>query len=341
MHDVLFLPVSGPRGASSRYRVFQFLPALSSKQLSHRVHLPPLPARSGLSRLRARLEERKRIAELGAEARAIFVQKRLLASSQIKSLASRRPLLFDFDDAIFTSPHGDRSLFAQYRVEARLKNSLAAARLVIAGNQFLADYALQYAQRVVVIPTVVDDTRYPPKIHEDKSDLVIGWIGHSVNFPYLARLIPALQSLGRIARFRLLVVADRDFPAAGIEVMNRRWSESSEIADIMSMDIGLMPLPDDTWSRGKCGLKAIQYMAAGIPVVCSASGANVDIVRHGTDGFCVRGNAEWIEAMHLLLRESATRLRMGKNGRRRVQDQYSLAAATPHWLAAIDELLGG
>lgn len=335
--DILFLPISGPRGASSRYRVLQFLPAIEAAGLSYDIHLPSPPG-SGIQRVLTAFQEKRLIARKAQEAQSVFIQKRLLPANQVESLAARCPLLFDFDDAIFTSPAGNRSRVAERRVEQRLGGVLSAARVVIAGNRYLCDYAGQFSKHVIHLPTVVDTSRYPAKQHLEIPELVIGWIGHSVNHPYLFSMADVMLRLSSCFRIRLLVVSDRDLSIPGVQVENRRWSEATEVRDILAMDIGIMPMPDDPWSRGKCGLKAIQYMAAGIPVVCAAVGANNDIVRHGIDGYCASTLGQWEEYLAGLCRDIHLRRQMGMSARRRVQENYSLDSRAPTLIAALTGL---
>lgn len=339
--DFLFLPISGPRGASSRYRVLQFLPCLAAEGMSHALHLPPAEPGKGFARLFAARQERRAIDRLVRESRAVFIQKRLFPTAWIDGWVRQRPLLFDFDDAIFTTPRGNRSQIAQKRVECRLQHVLSAARTVIAGNRYLSDYAAQFARHVVLLPTVLDASRYPAKAHTTTDPITIGWIGHSVNHPYLAALSDVLTRLATRFGLRVLVISDRDLALPGVDVENRRWSEATEVDDILCMDIGIMPMPDDPWSRGKCGFKAIQYMAAGIPVVCAAVGANLDIVRDGVDGFCVSTSAQWNEGLAELCASTEVRQRMGTAARQRAQSAYSLDTVFPVWHAALLEAIGG
>lgn len=337
--DILFLPISGPRGASSRYRLFQFLPAITDAGWTYSVHLPPESPGSGFRRLLTALRERRKLAEMVSASRGVFLQKRLLPESQITALARARPLLFDFDDAIFTSPSGKRSGLAQRRVENRLKAVLSEATLVVAGNRYLCDYAGQYSDQVIHLPTVIDTSRYPARQHADTEEIVIGWIGHSVNHPYLAGLGDVLRNTAKHFRVRLLVVSDRDLAIPGVTVENRRWSEETEVADILRMDIGIMPMPDDAWSRGKCGFKAIQYMAAGIPVVCAAVGANREIVRHNVDGYVVTTLTDWVAAIADLCSSVERRVSMGESGRHHVVINYSLGSTIPKFISQLRTLV--
>lgn len=338
--DILFLPVSGPRGASSRYRIFQFLPAIQAAGYSHCIHLPPTDPGQGLGRIVTSWRDQRTIRDLAAQSQLSFVQKRLLPERLVTALARSGRLMFDFDDAIFTSPTGARSAHASRRVERRLHAVLAAADVVVTGNRYLAEYAAPHARRVTVLPTVVDTDRYPARQHGSRERTLIGWIGHSVNHPYLAAMQPLLQRLAATQKFRLLIVSDKDLLLPGIEVENRRWSEASEVADILDMDIGIMPMPDDPWSRGKCGLKALQYMAAGVPVVCAAVGANVDIVRNGVDGFAATTDADWQKGLGELCASVELRAAMGTSARARVLAEYSMHSATPILLELIKSTIG-
>jgi glycosyltransferase involved in cell wall biosynthesis len=338
--DTLFLPISGPRGASSRYRVFQFLPVIAASGGTHAIHLPPISPGAGIRRWLKSIEEQRDIKEMAKAARTVFIQKRLLPESLIVSLAAIRPFLFDFDDAIFTTPRGNRTLITQRRVERRLVSALSNASLVMAGNQYLCDYARQHADQVIHLPTVVDTDRYPAKQFSDTKEIVIGWIGHSVNHPYLAELSGVLGYLAKRFKIRLLVVSDRDLAIPSVYTENRRWSEATEVSDILDMDVGIMPMSDDPWSRGKCGLKAIQYMAAGIPVVCAAVGANIEIVRNGVDGYCVNSDVTWKEGLAELCSNMELRQHMGRSGRERVRKDYSLRGAAQIFRDALSILVG-
>lgn len=337
--DILMLPISGPRGASSRYRMFQFLPALNMAGITYRLHYPPTDIGRGLARAIASWRERRLIRALASDAHISFVQKRLLTEGLTTTLAMSGRLVFDFDDAIFTSPTGDHSSHARRRVLRRLHATLNAADVVLVGNRYLADYATQFSRSVVILPTVIDTNRYPARQHCANAKPVIGWIGHSVNHPYLIAMQPMLARLAVTQSFRLLIVSDKDLVLPGIKVENRRWSEDTEVADILDMDVGIMPMPDDRWSRGKCGLKALQYMAAGVPVVCSAVGANMDIVRDGIDGFTVTTPEQWHQSLTELCANTECRVNLGLAARTRVRDSFSLASATPVLLNTFNSLI--
>lgn len=227
----------------------------------------------------------------------IWIQKKLFPARWIWRVARTHQIVFDFDDAIWTSERTDRSKITNWRAKWKLNFILKKSAVVIAGNQYLADYASNYAKRVVVIPTVVNTDLYPLKVHFDRDILILGWIGQSVNFKYLANLENIFKKLNSIVRFKLLVISDKDFQLSSVEVINRRWSAESEIADILDMDIGLMPLEDSDWAKGKCAFKAIQYMAAGIPTVASLVGANAELISDGVDGFLAKSEEDWVQSI--------------------------------------------
>ena len=318
--DLGVLPFGSARAASVRYRVLQFLPYLQAAGV--RTTLLASAAAAG-----------------AADYAVCWIQKKLLPIWKLRGLAKRHALVFDFDDAIWTSEKGTRSLVARLRTEWRLKYTLRKSALVFAGNEFLADYARRYNPRVMVVPTVLDTVRYPQKEHGITDVPTLGWIGHSVNFKYLAGLAPVLHRLASERRFRLLVIADQDFQLEGVEVVNRRWSEETEVADILSMDVGLMPLADDEWTRGKCGFKAIQYMSAGVPAVASSVGMNRDLIAHGVDGFLAARDDDWLEALGRLLADAALRASVGRNAREKIRASYSLANWGPVVSKVFDDMV--
>ena len=175
-----------------------------------------------------------------------------------------------------------------------------------------------------IIPTTIDTETYTPK---DDSMIcgrpVIGWSGSLTTLKHLRTVISPLQQLGKFLDFRLKVLGNEDFPIAGIEVESKGWDRDSEVPDLHSFDIGIMPLPDDAWSRGKCGLKALQYMALGIPTVASPVGVNSEIIEEGKNGVLATSEQEWVEKLSLLLSDEALRERLSREGRKTVEEQYS------------------
>jgi len=324
--QILFLTICDRRGASGRYRVYQFEALLRAAGFGIRI-LPPAPKGSGLARIRDRRKEEARLLEEAGSADAVFIQKRLFSCGFIRALCDLgKPIVFDFDDAIFTSQRGGRSALTRARVTRRLQAVLRRSSLVLAGNSYLADYARPRARRVEILPTAVDVSRYPLRKHAETATVTLGWIGSRVTEMHLDELRDVLLRLTEVLPeidVQLMVISDRDYDVPGLRVINKRWSEQSEVDDLLLADVGLMPLEDTAWTRGKCGLKALQYMAAGIPAVCSAVGANNEIVAHGDSGYLCASASEWLDALAKLARDPGHRQRLGESGRHRVEECYS------------------
>lgn len=342
---VLVLPRYGPMGASSRVRMYQYLPLLEARGLQ--CTTAPLFDDAMLAN-RYRSGRYARLALIGSYAARCsrllrrgrfdlaWIEKEALpwwpASIEL-GLLRGLPCVLDFDDAIFHNYDlhpvgGVRTLFAR-----RIDVLMARASLVVAGNGYLAARAVAAgAPRVEVVPTVVDLGRYPaprlvPSTRSAPRDEVpsIVWIGSPSTAAYLQSMREPLALLARRRRFRLRIIgATVDLP--GVEVVHHEWSEAGEVAAIGLGDIGVMPLPDTPWERGKCGYKLIQYMACGLPVVASAVGANLDIVDHGGNGYLATSAEDWMRYLERLLDDPAERSRLGDAGRRRVQERFSLQA---------------
>jgi len=328
--QVLFLTMADQRGASSRYRVYQHLPALKAAGFET-VVVPPRERGSSITRPFRRMHEESRLLSKAKEADLIFIQKRLFSTGFIERLLRfPKPLVFDFDDSIFTSPRGDWSAVTKARVTARLAKVLRGSSLVVAGNRYLAEFAKAYARNVKILPTAIDLSRYQTNSNTKSSGLTLGWIGNQVNQRYLDLLRNLFLRLAdEVPGLRLVVVSDKDYATPGIMVENRRWSDSTEVDDLASFDIGLMPLEKDEWTLGKCGVKALQYMAASIPAVCSAVGANLDIIDNGIDGFLCESESDWRQAITCLASDPSLRATIGARGRAKVQRSYSTHEISP------------
>lgn len=321
---VLFLTISDHRGASSRYRVYQYLPGLDAAGFDTKV-IPPGERGPSLTRPFRRIREESRLLRAAKDADLIYIQRRLFSTWFIERLLRlRRPLVFDFDDSIFTSPRGNWSAVTKTRVIARLAKVLRGSSLVVAGNRYLAEFAKAYARHVEILPTAIDLSRYQKKASKRSNGLTLGWIGNEVNQRYLDLLRGLLLALAEeLADLRLVVVSDRDYGTPGVMVENRRWSERTEVDDLLSFDIGLMPLEKNEWTLGKCALKALQYMAASVPAVCSAVGANQEIIDNGVDGFLCGSESDWREAITCLASDPSLRATIGTRGRAKVERSYS------------------
>jgi glycosyltransferase involved in cell wall biosynthesis len=325
--------VQSPDHVCCRYRIAAYRPHLEAG--GHTLELRPWPRR-WWSRLR--------LGRALRDADVVILQRKLLPVWMLYLLRCAAPrLVFDFDDAVFLrdsySPRGLHSAARLHRFIATIET----ADLVVAGNQFLADEAARWlpgTDRVRVVPTCVEPGRYPAARHERAGEgIELVWVGSSSTLRGLESVRPMLEQVGqRLPGARLKLVSDRFLRLDHLPVVERPWSEPDEAADIAAADIGLSWLPEDAWSRGKCGLKVLQYMAAGLPVVANPVGVQADLVRHGETGFLARTTAEWVESLARLAADPALRRRLGEAGRRRVEADFSVSAGATGWLAMLGKL---
>jgi glycosyltransferase involved in cell wall biosynthesis len=333
---------------SSRFRVWQFAQPL--RDLGHSVTVRvPFPNHYWQSSFR--LRELRYLHTLTArffqiltalynlrDAKrydVIFMNRQLVPPPKLTSvepwLAKRNcRLIFDFDDAIHVGKH-----------ERKLRTILPHFACITAGNEYLASFARQTNSRVEIWPTVVDTKRFQPRLERKPGPVRIGWSGSrwtlKDHFPLLERV---LRELAKNEQYELLVVANAP-PSASWDGVNMRfslWSPDTEVHHLQDMDIGLMPLPDKPFERGKCGFKAISYMACATPAVVSPVGASADIVVHGETGFHCRSDADWIQCLRLLCRDEKLRRRLGEAGRARVEKHYSVDFLLPRMLQVFGEV---
>ena len=261
------------------------------------------------------------------------------------SQAAGRPIVYDFDDAIFLNNSSEANQFASalkypQKVAAIIKRSA----LVLAGNEYLATYARRYNPAVSVLPTCVDtDVFVPRRSPRPASEApVVGWIGTPTTATYLKSLGPSLSRLASRHSFVLRVSgsgAPLEFD--GVTATNERWSLANEVELFNTCDIGVYPLKDDEWAKGKCGFKAIQFMACGVPVVAAAVGVNTEIIQDGVNGFLASNEREWDDKLGRLLGDADLRCRLGAAGRKTIEQRYSLAVNAPRLASMLRDVVDG
>lgn len=337
---VLVLTKYARKGASSRLRTFQYLPFLEDKgweftvkPLFDETYLDSLYSGQGRSRSALVLAYLRRLFVLLRfwRFRLIWVEKEFLpymppwVEVVLSWLGVR--YVVDYDDAIFHNYDLARNKWIRRLLGRKIDSVMRHAACVMAGNEYLAERARAVgAKRVVVIPTVVDHRRYDARQVTGKP-LTVGWIGSPTTQKYVENLLPAFQALAQQQSFRLLLVgATADIAARlpGIDVEVQPWSEDTEAALIREMDIGIMPLEDGPWEKGKCGYKLIQYMASGVPVVASPVGVNPSIVEGAGCGMLASGLDQWKAAFNRLIDNKSLREQLGASGRTAVKDRYSI-----------------
>jgi len=255
---------------------------------------------------------------------------------------ARVPMVFDFDDAIFVSYRSPSNGYLSYlKFAAKTKTICRLASHVMVGNPYLADYARQFNPRVSLIPTTIDTGKYEVRRDQAADVPVVGWTGSFSTVQHLDTLSGPLQSLAQKERFRLRVIGTPEYTLEGVDVEAMPWRSGTEVDDLRPVDVGVMPLPDDAWSKGKCGLKALQFMALGIPVICSPVGVNTDIIQDGENGFIARTPEDWVEKLRLLLRSVELRTRLGLAGRATVEKTYSAIAQAPRVYEVLESIACG
>ena len=241
------------------------------------------------------------------------------------------PIVFDFDDAIFVSYRSPSNGYLSYlKFAGKTKTICRISAQVMAGNPYLAEYARQVNDNVTIIPTTIDTDKYRPCPRSNSADLpVIGWTGSYSTVQHLDTIRGALQKLAQQVPFRLRVIGTPSYKIDNLEIESSVWRSETELQDLSTIDVGLMPLPNDAWSKGKCGLKALQFMALGIPTICSPVGVNTEIIQDNQNGLIADSEDDWVEKMARLLTSRELRERLGEAGRTTVEEKYSARTQAP------------
>lgn len=245
----------------------------------------------------------------------------------------KKKIIYDFDDAIWlpnTSEENKAIAFLKWH--RKVASICKWSWKISCGNSFLASYALQFNKNVVVNPTTIDtiNLHNPSRfmIEKKSNPIIIGWTGTQSTLPYIISLIPILQKLEQQFpdQFRLVIIANKD-PQLSLKFVDYlQWSIKTEIQDLLEMDIGLMPLTDDIWAKGKCGFKALQYMALEIPTIASPVGVNTEIIQNEINGYLCRTETEWLTALTRLFEDKNLRKRIGSAGRKKINSNYSVTS---------------
>ncbi len=325
---VLFL-IQGFQVAASRYRVLQYLPYLESEGIEATVSLYPRT-----------LKENIQFFSTLPQFDILFLQRKRFNQPRLALLRKRaKRIVYDFDDSVMYRNSKAKDPISQTR-RRRFIQMIKASDFVIAGNEFLKSQVLPIHSNVEVLPTPIDQKRYHlRRPFEPKERVTLGWIGDHGSIHYLMKMKPVFENLGKKYPFvDLKIVCDTFFDCEQMKVIKKYWSSEEEVSDLQSFDIGLMPLVDDPWSWGKCGLKIIQYQGVGLPVVCTPVGINRDLVEDGINGFYALAPEEWEEKLSILIEDPALREKMGMEGRRRVLDGYTLQTCAPRLLSILERV---
>lgn len=313
-----------PDDPATRYRLNLYIPFL--RQAGVDVHSVAWPRKE---------QERLAVLETVSDHDSVIVQRRLIHTRHVKTLRKRaRRLAYDFDDAVIYSDRAARRTWLLLDRVWKFRSMILECDAVTAGNAYLADLALRCGARgrIEIVPTVIDMTRYANRSGNEtkpSGDPVLGWIGQQSTVAFLRKLRKPLQHLARThpgLRLRTISNAHPHFPFAVAEL--RPWSEETEVENLSTIDVGLAPLTENAWSRGKCGLRLLQYLAASVPAVASPVGSQKDITALGA-ALAATTSSEWIRCIELLLNDASLRKELNSRGRQVLENQYAPAVWVP------------
>lgn len=348
---VLNNPIESP---GERYRIYQFLPYFEKngvecivttllRSSDYEVIYEPghtakkmVAVLAGFGRRVRALSGLRRVSVAVIYRQPIFLWPGLIESFLARAVV---PYIFDFDDAIYLfAANSVNPLASLLRPPGSVRRTIAGSACTVVGNRILADYARQFSKNVVIIPTCIDTDRFRPLRNggsRTDSKLIIGWIGSHSTAPYLRHLDDAFRELARkYTNFKVRVVGG-EYRLPDVPVECKPWSLDTELSDLQEFDVGIMPLANDPWTQAKCGLKILQYMAVGVPVVASPVGVNAEIIQDGENGFLAANARLWVDRLSQLIQDPVLRARLGMAGRRTVEASYSTSAAARRYLDLI------
>lgn len=355
--NVIILSKYSRLGASSRLRTLQYVPYLQKSKIDVQVfplfddvYLNDLYAGKNRS-LRAIFKYyRKRARTLCKLSKVdlILLEKEALPYIPfwIENflMPSCIPYVVDYDDAIFHNYDMSKNCVVRQLFGGKIDRIMAKAAIVVCGNTYLKNRAKKAgARRIEIVPTVVDTSRYTPRRTRPCRSPVIGWIGSPATQAYIRNIKSVLQRVCSEVGGRLVLVGVQQKFLEELNIIHAeriQWQERTEAEVVAGFDIGIMPLPNGPWERGKCGYKLIQYMACGLPVVASPVGVNSKIIQHGKNGFLASTLQEWERALMQLLSDSGLRQRMGLKGRATVEEEYDLQVQAQRWVQILKTVAG-
>lgn len=256
---------------------------------------------------------------------------------------SRAKVIFDFDDSIWMQNVSDANKkFSFLKDASKTSKIIALSDMIFAGNQYLADYAKPFNSNIRIVPTTIDTDEYQRMTLPADDKVCIGWSGSITTIQHFKFAVPALLKVKKKYgdRIKIKVIGDANYKNDELDVISMNWNKQDELKELSSFDIGIMPLPDDEWAKGKCGLKGLQYMALEIPTIMSPVGVNSQIINSGVNGFLATTDDDYVNAISQLIEDKELRKKVGAEGRKTVVDHYSVKALQQKYLQYYNELLG-
>jgi glycosyltransferase involved in cell wall biosynthesis len=356
MKILFIVPYPTGKAPSQRFRFEQYYPLLASKGIHHdikpflsnavweilykpgRFHLKALGIVSGLFRRFALLFRLKSYDFIFIHREATPIGPAFFEF--IASRILRKKIIYDFDDAIWIPNYSEaNSFFSFLKGYKNVKHICRYAFKISCGNEFLCDFARTYNTNVVYNPTTIDTEHYHNTVNKHQNEKpVIGWTGSHSTIRYISEILPVLRKLEVDFDFTFKVISDLkpEFELKSLEYI--KWNKNSEIEDLLTFNIGIMPLKNDKWANGKCGFKALQYMSLGIPALVSPVGVNTRIVDHGINGFVCANDSDWEQALRNLLSNRELLLEMGKRTREKIESHYSVRSNATNFIALFSDV---
>lgn len=356
--SVLFVPFGTARAAATRYRIYQYLPYLAKQNIRCRVfslisdmttrRMINSPKYTGLRKilyyLQVSLERLIRFIPvwcLAGKYKVVFLQRSTLPLGLSALLKMRnRNIVFDIDDAIFIPDSQEKGLigFIKERSKAaEVADILKISKITIAENEYIRDYCRRYCRDICLIPGPIDTERNFVRPKADNGPVVVGWIGSPSTSIYLDLAANALLKIHAKEKVVIRLIGAGDYEIAGLPLDNLAWSVEEEVGLLQSFDIGIMPMPDNQWTRGKLGCKMLQYMSVGVPTVASYTPTNAWAISEGVNGYLARTEEEWVEKLTLLIKDAALRKKIGLAGRKTAEERFSVSVNAPKFLQALIE----
>jgi len=277
----------------------------------------------------------------------IFIQREAFMTGSVffekRFSKSNAKLIFDFDDAIWNLDISDANKkFEWLKHPGKTAEIISMADMIFAGNNYLLDYAKHHNDNVVIVPTTIDTSEYKPVQRSvNKKQICIGWSGSITTIKHFEMAVPFLKKLKERYgnRICIKVIGDGTYVNKTLDIKGINWLKQDELKELSEIDIGIMPLPDDEWAKGKCGLKGLQYMALGIATIMSPVGVNSEIIRDGENGYLAATDDEWIDKISMLIEDKTVRTKIADAGCKTVEDQYSVNAQKNNYLRYFNEVL--
>ena len=356
----MFVVSGTERVAASRYRVYQYLPYFKKNSVKCEVFSITSEL---VTRIAIRSPEFNEILKLGyylllfaerffrfwviffkaTHFDILFLQRATFPFGLGKLLKMRnKNIVFDIDDAIFlpdTQKQGMVARCKRFVKEREVNDILRIARCVIVENDYIRDYVSKYCDKTYKIPGPIDTERYFVKEKEKGKNVILGWIGSPATTAYLYLLNTVFgEILSRFGNVKVVLIGAGEYEFSSDRFTRKSWNYSTEVKELQQFDIGLMPMPDDEWTKGKLGCKMLQYMAVGVPSVVSYTSTNAEIIKNGENGFLVKKGPEWVEKLALLIEKKELREKIGAAGRRTVEELCSVEMNAPRLLEILKSL---